>query len=135
MHCYLVLCTSSLARTLLRVFNNTASVRSEHATGSQQAKQGRGYIRTIAPYSSMGISVPFRIRPDGTGFRLPFAETGQIRTKVNCSPICMYLLRVANQASGIRCIFDPGSQIRNRFFPGSRISDPKPIFESLITLF
>ncbi len=29
--------------------------------------------------------------------------------------------------SGIRCLFDPG--IRNRFFSGSQISDPKPIFK------
>ncbi len=31
--------------------------------------------------------------------------------------------------SGIRCLFDPWTRIRNRFFPdpGSRIPDPKPI--------
>ncbi len=37
--------------------------------------------------------------------------------------------------SGIRCLFDPGSGIRNRFFSGSRSRIPNPFFKNSRTNF
>jgi|LakMenE01Jun11ns_1017448.scaffolds.fasta_scaffold7608472_1 hypothetical protein len=61
-------------------------------------------------------------------------ESGlSISLKLNYNPFGPFLIACVadpDLGSGIKCIFNPGSGIRNRFFPdpGYRIPDPKNIF-------
>jgi hypothetical protein len=56
MHCYLCYVHTLWREYYCRVHNVTTSVRSEHHTGSYQARLGTGYIRMIAPSYSMATT-------------------------------------------------------------------------------
>ncbi len=76
------------------------------------------------------------VNQSGGGGTYSLLRTQQIRTGYSLGSTNREVLLSRDQCcgSGVPCLFDPGSGIRNRFFgsrisdPGSRIPDPKPIF-------